>query len=332
MKKEKVKILLFPLLLVAVMFSFCSCGARGKTPLTVEGVGVSKGLFAYYLDCVCANPKAYSVKEKTKENVLAATYELCKKYVAVENFMRENKIKTEQYLKSEANSKTNGLWSLFGAYYRHIGVSKADVLNAELCNAGKRQIVAHFFGEGGKNEVSKDDLKQSFVELYVGFKAIEAPLTKVNTKGETTELSKKEKTALEEQFELMAKRLQNGTDIDTLNAEYCRSVNLVATQALEVNLMKKGDEMYDDDFFEKVSSIYHGSGRVIESGNSIYLIERCTIATNDEDAFMQYESEVLEYVKMPWVEKKISSLAGKYTASENRKLIERVYKAVVGEQ
>lgn len=328
MKKGKLKKVFSFLLLCALVFSLCSCGYGGKSPLVIENTGVSKGIFAYYLDCVTANPKAYSIKENTKENVLSAAYELCKKYAAVQNFMKENKIKTEQYLKSDANSKTDGLWSLFGAHYKSIGVSKADILKAELSTAGKKQIVSHYFGKGGKNEVSQDELKQSFVELYVGFKAIEAPLTKVNTKGETVPLTEKEKSALEEQFYSMAKKLENGTDIDTLNAQYCRSVNLVATQALEVNLAKKGDEMYDDDFFEKVSSIYHGTGRVIESGNSIYLIERCTIATNDEDAFRQYESEVLEYVKMPWVEKKIAALSNKYKVTQNKRLIEKIYKTV----
>ena len=329
MKKRAVKKALCLLLLCLLLsFSLCACGGRNSYPLVIENTGISKGLFAYYLDCVTADPKAYGVKENSRENVLSATYGLCKKYAAVQNFMKENKIKTEQYLKSDANSRTNGLWSLFKTHYKRIGVSKADVLSAELCTAGKKQIVARFFGKGGKNEVSQDELKQSFVELYVGFKAIEAPLCKLNTKGETIPLSEKEKSALEEQFESMAKRLRNGSDIDSLNAEYCRSVNLVATQALEVNLMKKGDEMYDDDFFEKVSAISHGSAGVIESGNSIYLVERCTIATNDEDAFKQYESEVLEYVKMPWVEKKINALAAKYSAKENKKAVDRIYKTV----
>lgn len=329
MKKKAVKKGLCLLLLCLLLpLSLCSCSGKNSPVLTVDATGISGGLFAYYLDCVCANPKAYGVKEISRENLLNATEKLCKEYVAVKRFMQEKGIKTEHYLKSDANSKTDGLWSLFGKYYKIIGVNKSDVLSAELSSAGKRQIVAHFFGRGGKNEVSQDDLKQSFVELYVGFKAIEAPLTKVNTKGETIPISEDEKEKLEEQFEQMAKKLRNGTDIDTLNSEYCRSVNLVATQALEVNLMKKGDEMYDDDFFEKVSAIYHGSAGVIESGNSIYLIERCTIATNDEDAFGQYESEVLEYVKMPWVEKKIGSLAEKYTVKENRKAIDKIFRAV----
>ena len=151
MKKRAVKKALCLLLLCLLLsFSLCACGGRNSYPLVIENTGISKGLFAYYLDCVTADPKAYGVKENSRENVLSATYGLCKKYAAVQNFMKENKIKTEQYLKSDANSRTNGLWSLFRAHYKRIGVSKADVLSAGLCTAGKKQIVAHFFGKGGK--------------------------------------------------------------------------------------------------------------------------------------------------------------------------------------
>ncbi len=323
---KKLCSLIFVFLLLLSLLS--GCGKKQKSALEIEGVSVSGGVYTYYLDRVFSNPKTYGAKENDRESIIAKTNELCKKYAALLNFAEKNKIKPELYIKSEANDETNGLWSFFGDYYKDIKVSKADLLKVILCEKEKKQIVSHFFGKGGKNEVSQDDLKQSFVELYVGFKAIESPLSKLNTKGETTALSEKEKAVLEEEFESMAKRLRAGTDIDTLNEEYCKKQNLVATQSLQVNLVKKGDVMYDNDFFEKVSAISHGSAAVVESGNTIYLIERVTIATNDEDAFARYESEVLEYLKMPWVEKKIASLASKYQVKANEKLIDKIYKTV----
>lgn len=320
------KRLSFALVFVLILFLFGGCGKRESFPLVIDGTKIPDGVYAYYLDLVFANPKKYGAKENDSESALEKTEELCKEYAALQSFCEKNGIQPEQYLKSEANDKTNGLWSLFSGYYNRRGINKADLLKVTLCESEKKQIVARFFGRGGKNEVSQDDLKQSFVELYAGFKAIEAPLSKVNTKGETTPLSEKEKAALEEEFEAMAKRLRAGTDIDTLNREYCKKQNLVATQDLQVNLVKKDDDMYDNGFFEKVSAISHGSADVIESESTIYLIERVTIATNDEDAFAQYESEVLENLKMPWVEKKISSIAKKSSVQKNEKVIKRVMK------
>lgn len=324
----------FSVLILAafVIAAFSACGRSEVYPLEIEGVKISGGVYAYYLDKVLSDPEAYGAKKGDRESALSKTDELCKNYAALLNFAEKNKIVPAQYIKSEANEKTNGLWSLFGGYYRRIGVSKADILKVTLCESEKKQIVSHFFGKGGKNEVSQSDLKQSFVELYVGFKAIEAPLSKVNTKGETTPLSEKEKADLEEEFESMAKRLRDGADIDSLNSEYCKKQNLVATQNLQVNLVKKNDVMYDNDFFEKVSAISHGSAGVVESGNTIYLVQRVTIATNDEDAFAMYESEVLEYLKMPWVEKRITAIASKYKPKENKKAIERIYKTVEKEK
>ena len=81
MKKRAVKKALCLLLLCLLLsFSLCACGGRNSYPLVIENTGISKGLFAYYLDCVTANPKAYGVKENSRENVLSATYGLCKKY------------------------------------------------------------------------------------------------------------------------------------------------------------------------------------------------------------------------------------------------------------
>lgn len=311
-----------------LVFAFASCGKRAVYPLEIEGVGISKGVYAYYLDRVFSNPEKFGAKAGNRESILLKTEELCKKYAALTNYCKKLGVKPEQYIKSEANEKTDGLWSFFGEYYKRIGVCKADLLKVTLCESEKKQIVSFLFGKGGKSEVSQDDLKQSFVELYVGFKAIEAPLSKINTKGETTELSEKEKEALRAEFESMAKRLNNGTDIDTLNAEYCKKQNLVATQALQVNLAKKNDVMYDDGFFEEVSAIPHGSAAVVEGESTIYLIERETIATSDEDAFARYESEVLEYLKLPWVERKIASVAEKYKADGNEKIIDGIYKTV----
>lgn len=330
---KKLLSLLFVLLLI--FFAFSACGKREVFPLAIDGIKISGGVYSYYFDEVFSNPKKYGAKENDSESAAQKTEELCKKYAALQVFCKKNGIRTEQYLKSEANDKTNGLWSLFGSYYKRIGVGKADILKITLCDSEKKQIVAHYFGKGGKNEVSQDTLKQSFVELYAGFKAIEAPLSKVNTKGETIPLSEKEKAELEEEFELMAKRLRAGTDIDTLNREYCKKQNLVATQDLPVNLVKKNDVMYDDGFFEKINAISHGSADVIESESTIYLALRVTIATNDEDAFAQYENEVLEYLKMPWVEKKIEAAAKKCSVQKNERAIKRLqkqYKSAIKEK
>lgn len=311
------------LLLLFLLSLLSGCGSSGKAAITVSGSPVPNGVFAYYLDLVSADPASFNAGEDN-DSIISAAAGLCAEYSALFSFMEKNEIRMEQYLKSEANDETDGIWSIFGEYYKNRGITKADILNIRLFENGKRQVVSHLFGKGGKHEVSQDDLKQSFVELYVGFKAIEAPLSKLNSKGETISLSESEKAELEEQFERMRSRFKSGTDIDTLNREYCKSRGLVATQSLEVSLVKKGDVMYENDFFEKVGSISHGSAAVIESESTIYLIERCTIATSDEDAFAQYESEVLEHLKLPWVEKKITALAEKSETVQNEKIIKKL--------
>jgi len=162
------------------------------------------------------------------------------------------------------------------------------------------------------------DLKERFVDMYVGFKAIEGSLTKINDKGETVSLTENEIKEKEELFSSMAKSINEGTaTIDELNAEYNDSLGIIVTSPLSVLLTKEGDPMYEDDFFDTVNGISHGKAKAVKSGDSIYVIERQTIATDDEDAFMTYRSEVLQDMRMGKIEKKLKSLISEMTIEEN---------------
>lgn len=326
----KKRLLFAPLLFALVfVFAFSGCTSYRDCPLEIDGAYIPPGVYCYYLDLVLSSPKKYGAKKDDRESVMSAAETLCKNYVAAQSYALQNKITLEQDLKSEASSEADGKKALFGAYYQKIGVSKADLYKVCLSEKYKKEIVRRYFGAGGKKEVSTDKLKEKFVELYVGFKAIEAPLTKVNTKGETGPLSSREKADLEEEFEKMAKRLNSGADIDSVNESYCKKMNLVATQKLEINVISKSSSLYDEDFFEKIEAVPHGSAAVIESGSWLYLVERFTIATNDDDAFEQYRSEVLESLKMPWVEKTIASAASKYNVTTREKRAKKLFEIVL---
>jgi hypothetical protein len=99
--------------------------------------------------------------------------------------------------------------------------------------------------------------------------------------------------------------------IDELNENYSESLGLIVTDTLPVILAKRDDGLYDEKFFNAVMDIPHGFARVIQTGSSIYVVERAVIATNDEDAFAQYSEEILEYMKMDSIDKMITKRADK---------------------
>lgn len=313
------------LAVLLVLLSLFGCGKNSGNTIDVSGANVPVGVYTYYLDKVMSDPKAYSAKENDEASVKNAALSECKNYTALLTLLSDSGISLDYNLKSQVAENTEKYWSLFSAYYKKIGVSKQDINKIMTYEAGKEQLVLYYFGEGGKNEVSEDDLKQRFVELYIGFKGFECKLTKENANGETVPMTDKEKEETEVQLRKYANEIDEGADIDTVYAKYCKSKGLVATESLGVNITKEKDPMFDDDFFSKMSTISHGRAAIVKTGSSIYVVQRCTIATSDEDAFALYRTDVLNEMKMPVIEKKISKAAQAYTVTFDEKKLHAIY-------
>lgn len=311
-----------------ILFSLASCSNSHLYPLSAQDTNITKGVYAYYLDKVLSNAKSYDVKADDDEAVKQKALQLCKEHIAAASLMKEYGLTLSQELKSEIASETESVWSLFGQYYKSIGVTKSDITAVNTFKAQKNQLVEYYYGSDGKKSVSDDTLKQKFVEMYVGFKAFEGTFTKVNVKGETIDMTEKEREKLISEFRKMANKINDGASIDDVYEQYCQSQGLVATGKLEVILMKKGDPMYADDFFDKVLTVSHSKAAPVTSGSSVYVIERCTIASSGEDAFEEYRTEVLRELKMPAIEKLISSKIEKIETQEDNRAISEVSKAV----
>ncbi len=302
---------------IAVFFTLTACGKK-KNPFTFEGHTVTQGVYNYYKEKVTSSPESYSVSENDTAAISAAVKQCCSEYLAAKKLMENEGITLGNEFKRLAVENTENLWSLFSDYYNSIGVSKQDITEIQTHESRMLQLLDHFYGVNGKDPVKEIDLKERFVDMYVGFKAIEGSLTRTNDKGETVPLTEKEIKETEKLFSSMAKSINDGTaTIDELNIQYNDSLGIIVTSPLSVLLTKEGDPMYDDDFFSAVSSVSHGKARAVKSGDSIYVIERQTIATDDEDAFMTYRSEVLQDMRMKKVRNKLNKLIETMVIEEN---------------
>ncbi|MBQ8028999.1 MAG: hypothetical protein IJ262_06300 [Clostridia bacterium] len=319
---------LFVAAAVCLVFLFSSCSKGNSAPVTVENESISSGVFAYYLDKIMSYPEDYDADLKNTQQLFEKAATLCSYHAAANSIMKEEKISLSHSGKADIAAETESEWSLFGEYYKSIGISKPDLTEINTFEEKKEQLVEYYYGADGKNAVSDDDLKQKFVEMYIGFKAFEGSFTKTNIKGETVPMTEKEKEALIADFRKMADKINEGASIDSVYEDYCVSQGLIAISSPEVILMKDKDPMYADDFFKKVSTISHSKAAPVTSGSSVYVVQRVTIATSDEDAFEQYRSTVLQEMKMPAVEKKISSVAKKSKVETNEKILSEIYDSV----
>lgn len=313
---------------IIMLLTFVSCG-KSQTVMTVSGQEIKEGVFTYYLDKVAASPELYGIEEATKESIISEAKNECQKYGAAISFMNEKGILLSTQRKQSVALETENLWNLYSAYYNEIGVSKSDLTKVITHEYTMDQILEYYYGTDGKKPVSDDSLKEKFTELYVGFKAVEGDLTKVSDKGETVSLTDSEKSDLKKKFTSYAVDINSGdSTIDEANISYNDSIGLIVTESLETVLIKEGDPMFSGDFFSKVKEISHGKAAVIESGSSLYLVERQTIAGDEQEFFSQYRSLVLEEMKMPTIEKKIKKLANAAETEVKERKLKKIYNKV----
>ena len=278
--------------LIIMISAFASCGKKSDVAFTVDGIAVKNGVYNYYYD---EAKKQNASDEKSAEIAL----QKCREFAATQILLKENNLSVRAYFTRKTAEDTESLWSMFSEHYENAGITKSDINAVTFNEYSKKELLHYYYGTNGKKPVSVSDLKEEFVDLYVGFKAIEGSLLKENNMGETVSLSEKETEALEKKFSSMASQINNKTaTIDELNESYNTSLGLIVTDTLPIILAKKDDGLYEESFFEKVMDIPHGFARVVKSGTSIYVVERAVIATSDEDAFSQYSEEVLEFMKM----------------------------------
>lgn len=296
------------IIMIVIVTAFAGC-VSGGYPLAIEGTRISEGVYTYFLS---------ETKDKDK------AIEVCKSLIAAENIIKAEGISLSANYKRVVAEETDKKWSLYSAYYESIGVTKQDITSALAYEYGKNELLDYYYGDKGKKPVKDSRLRSEFDKTYVGFKAIEASYIKLSDMGESVSISDSEKSAVKKQFSSMAKSINSGTmTIDRANEKYNESIGLIVTQTLDTVLVKEGNVLYDDNFFSEIAKLSNGEAAVIESGNSVFLLQRQSIA-NEDEYFYLYKSEMLEKLKMDDIEKKISKEAKGYNVKTNNSLIKDI--------
>ena len=303
------KILALIFILAVIVGCFSGCTAEG-CPVKAGESRISAGVYAYYLSTAGSEEEAL---------------EMCRDYEAVRVLMKDEGITLSANYKRLVADETDSNWSLFSGYYESIGVSKQDITQALTAQYNKKELLDYYYGEKGKEPVSTDKIKSELDKTYVGFKAIEGSYLKLSDMGESVSLSDSEKKSLKSRFESMTKSINSGAmNINEANENYNNSIGIIVTQPLETALMKQGDVLYGDNFFSEVSKLRKGQAGVIESGSSIYLVERQTITSDDDGFVFIYRAEILEKLKMSAVEKKLAEASEQFEVKINKRLCKEI--------
>ncbi len=285
---------------VICVLSLTSCG-RDKGYVRLFGEKIPEGVYNYY----------YAEALKQGGDAEAAAEYKIKSYIATGRLIEKAGATLSANRKRMVAEETEKQWSLFSAYYEKAGVSKQALTQINTCEMSKKELVHFYYGAGGKNEVSQETLRSEFAKKYMMFKAVEASFLTLNDVGENIEMADSEKKALRSSFSAMAKKVNGGADIDSVNESYNESIGLIVTQPLSLTVIKENDPIYGKEFFSQVAGLSYGEAAVLENGSSIYMLQRVR-ADSDEETFSLYAAEVLEDMKMASIEKKIKKIMDEF--------------------
>lgn len=329
MKRKAVAICL---LFIMIMSLFSGCSEE-TVFLTVDGKSISKGLYTYYLDKVLSSPEEYGIEAGDSKAANEAALECCKRYVASGKFMKEKGIVLSANNKQTAATEVETSWSLYSDYYRRLGVAKPDLTEAITHEYRLKQIVDYYYGPEGLEPIDEMELKETFVDLYVGFREIAVPLTKENSQGETVPLTEAEREALLNLLRTYRTQINEGEKtIDEVNVEYNNTLDIIVTENLEINVVKIGSPMYTQEFYDTLLEISHTKAGIIICPNTMYLVQREKIATTAEDEFYIYRTGLIEELKIDEIRDTVNTYAADLEADMDKGTAEEIYNSLYKEE
>lgn len=321
---------LISILLTAVLLllTFAGCGSQLKYAMTVGDVEVTEGVYRYYMDYVLNHKDEFSLDEESLEgDVEEAVAELVKKYVATNSLWAELDMNMTYNLRNDAAQEADERWDIFGKYYESVGVSKQDLYKVVKSETYRTALINYYYGEDSKiKPVKTETLKAAFSKKYVGVKIIAASLVTTDALGGTVKLAGTALTSIQRYFSSMESKANNGSDIDELYASYNTSHDLIGTEGLDTYVFTENNTQYGTDFFKTVSKLDNNHATVIEKEDTIYLVYRVDITSDDYEYFMMYKNDILADLYDSKIDALIEERCKDLETDEKSRTVSKIYK------
>lgn len=173
----------------------------------------------YYIDGITENYFDQKVEDKSFSDYLS-DYALnsTKEYAAVvENFNKLKLSLSDDELK-EINDSVREAWESAGDFYESEGISKDSVKLVQKAAKMREMIFDYYYGEGGKEEVTDDDIVKYLNDNYIRYKEISIAKSTDEDKDKAAEADKESKEKIDKYLK-EAKGL-SFEEFDTIIDEY----------------------------------------------------------------------------------------------------------------
>lgn len=324
----KKRLISLALIAAAVLMTFTGCGSRLKYAATVGGVRVTDGVYRYYTDYVLSHPEEFSLDSESLEGDIEETVAgLIKKYVAINSLWADLKINMTYDLRSDAANETDERWDLFGKYYKSVGITKQDLYKIVKSETYRTALTNYYYGEDSKiSPIKTETLKAAFSKKYVGVKIIAASLTTVDALGGTVKLTGTALSSIKNYFNSMKSLANNGADIETLYTNYNNSHDLIGTEGLDTYVFTENNTQYGANFFTTVSKLKFNKATVIENDDTIYLVYRVDITSDEYEYFMTYKNDILVELYRSKIDALIDKRCADYEFDGKSRTMKKIYK------
>lgn len=240
----------FTALLASLVFVFSAtgCGTGKDTAWSAkyESYESTAGIFIYYEMSAYYQALNQAAGEnpdldKTDIKALKATQldgkdmltwiqdeatENLRKYLAVQAEFDNRGLELSDEDKKAIDDAVKNSWENYSSYYEQNGIGKESFRKITELSYKSSALFESYYGEGGTDEVVKDDIKNYYFENYARVKFIEMNLTDSDGNSLDDDAKAERKELAEEYID----RANDGENFDDLIAEYSDYAEALATE------------------------------------------------------------------------------------------------------
>lgn len=276
---------LFLVTIICIMsFSSCSGPARVK----VNGTKIDNEVYAYFEDM-------YDEDEAKTKNAIS-------RYVTINSEFNNRNLTLTPAQKSSLSTKVDALWHLYGIHYEKLGVSKATIYKIETSKYYEDALLDYYYGEGGVEPVSEDELKMYFKSHYVAVSYATEYLFNVDEAGEMVPMTDNEKAAIINGFANAEGLVNTGTSIEGATSKDIHQAIINSTS----------DTTFPAGFFKEVANIKVGAASTVVLDDYAFLVQRIDVFDKTYNYYDSYRTQCLRELKGDAFDKMVDQWSQSY--------------------
>ncbi|MDR1465749.1 MAG: hypothetical protein LBJ11_10705 [Oscillospiraceae bacterium] len=319
------------ILLAAVCIFLAALGGGAVAPkdqwlLQVDGVPISREEYLYFLSEALRDPLYSTGARDGKPADMAAlrkdTAQRCVAYVAVQTELSTMRRALGPQYKQEAANSTAGLWRIFGAYYRRIGVSKETLLKMETYRAAERQLFeAWYDGKTARWGVPETEIEAYFDDHYVAYNGIRVFLTETAEDGSEVPLTKLEMDSLRNKLSELAAEVNSGTAFLTAAQHYGEVLGYGSPASAVIEL---GGPEIPPGGFVRLKQLDPKKASVLEFDKFFLVAMGIDMKAGRDEYYLRYRNLCLRDLRQEQFDQTMAAMCATYGADENVGAVERL--------